>query len=124
MVSRSWPILALCVWLVAGLSIAFAATASAPAPDTPSANAPAKVTRLRIDGEIEPILAEYIEHGIEQAGREHADLILITINTPGGLDASMRVIIHAILTSQAPVATYVAPTGSRADSAGLFILLS
>src|SRR5229473_3727925 len=107
MVSRSWRLQALCVWLAAGLSIAFSATASAPAPDTPSANAPAKVTQLRIDGEIEPILAEYIEHGIEQAGREHVDLILITINTPGGLDSAMRAIIHAILTSQVPTVTYV-----------------
>ena len=124
MFSRSWRLLALCVWLAAALSIAFTATASTPVPATPSVNAPAKVTELRIDGEIEPILAEYLEHGIEQAGREHADLILITINTPGGLDSSMRVIIHAILTSQVPVVTYVAPTGSRAASAGYFILLS
>ncbi|HYL68441.1 MAG TPA: nodulation protein NfeD [Candidatus Limnocylindria bacterium] len=90
----------------------------------PAANAPAKITELRIDGEIEPILAQYVQHGIEQAGRDHADLILITINTPGGLDSAMRAIIHAILTSQVPVVTYVAPTGSRAASAGFFILLS
>ena len=124
MFSRSWRLLAVCVWLAAAPSIAFTATASTPAPPPPTVNAPAKVTELRIDGEIEPILAEYLEHGIEQAGREHADLILITINTPGGLDSSMRLIIHAILTSQVPVVTYVAPTGSRAASAGYFILLS
>jgi membrane-bound serine protease (ClpP class) len=112
------------VWLAAGLSIAFAAAAQAPTAATPSANAPARVTQLRVDGEIEPILAEYIERGIAEANREHADLILITINTPGGLDTSMRSIIHAILTSQTPVVTYVAPTGSRAASAGFFILLS
>jgi membrane-bound serine protease (ClpP class) len=124
MVFRSWRILALCALLAAGLFIAFAAAAPARTPDTTSANSPAKVIRLRIDGEIEPILAEYVEHGIEQANREHADLILITINTPGGLDTSMRSIIHAILTSESPVVTYVAPTGSRAASAGFFILLS
>jgi membrane-bound serine protease (ClpP class) len=124
MASRSWRLLALCVWLAAGLSLAFAATAPAPAPGTQVANVPAKVTQLLIDGEIEPVLAEYIVHGIEQANREHADLILITINTPGGLDASMRAIIHAILTSQVPVVTYVSPTGSRAASAGFFVLLS
>ena len=124
MASRSWRLLALCAWLAAGLSLAFAATAPAPTPATPNTNVPAKVTQLRIDGEIEPILAEYIVHGIEQANGDHADLILITINTPGGLDASMRAIIHAILTSQVPVVTYVSPTGSRAASAGYFILLS
>jgi membrane-bound serine protease (ClpP class) len=98
-------------------SIAFAA-----APDAPEKSA--RVVELRIDGEIEPILAEYIVHGIEQANQEHAGLILITMDTPGGLDSSMRSIIHAILTSEVPVAAYVTPTGSRAASAGFFILLS
>ena len=79
---------------------------------------------MRIDDEIEPILAEYIVNGIEQANRQHASLILITLSTPGGLDTSMRQIIQAILSSQAPVVTYVYPTGSRAASAGFFILLS
>jgi len=77
-----------------------------------------------IDGEIEPVLAEYIVKGIEDAGRDRASLILITINTPGGLDASMRAIIQAILRSSVPVAAYVYPTGSRAASAGFYILLS
>ena len=79
---------------------------------------------MRIDDEIEPILAEYIVNGIERANRQHASLILITLSTPGGLDTSMRQIIQAILSSQAPVVTYVNPTGSRAASAGFFILLS
>jgi membrane-bound serine protease (ClpP class) len=82
------------------------------------------VVQLRIDGEIEPILAEYVVNGIQQANRDHASLVLITINTPGGLDTSMRSIIQAILSSPVPVATYVNPTGSRAASAGFFILLS
>jgi membrane-bound serine protease (ClpP class) len=122
MVFRSWRFLALCACLAGGLSVAFASTGAGPA--AAPATVPAKVTQLRIDGEIEPILAAYIAHGIEQANLEHADLILISINTRGGLDESMRSIIHAILTSQAPVVTYVAPTGSRAASAGFFILLS
>ena len=82
------------------------------------------MVRLQIDGDIEPILAEYIVNGIRQANADHASLILITMNTPGGLDTSMRAIIQAILNSQAPVVTYVSPTGSRAASAGFFILLS
>ena len=73
---------------------------------------------LRIDGEIEPILAEYIVHGIDQAAREHANLVLITMNTPGGLDTSMRDIVQAILRSPVPVAIYVSPSGVRAASAG------
>ena len=70
------------------------------------------------------MLAGYIANGIANANRDHASLILITINTPGGLDTSMRQIIGAILESKVPVVTYVYPTGSRAASAGFFILLS
>jgi membrane-bound serine protease (ClpP class) len=94
--------------------------AAAPVDSTPSQT----VVELHIDNEIEPILAEYIVNGIEQANRQHSSLILITLSTPGGLDTSMREIIQAILGSQVPVVTYVYPTGSRAASAGFFILLS
>jgi membrane-bound serine protease (ClpP class) len=104
--------------------LALAARAVAPASAAADSGSNAKVVQLRIDGEIEPILAEYVVNGIEQAGRDHASLILITINTPGGLDTSMRAIIQAILSSPVPVVTYVIPTGSRAASAGFFILLS
>ena len=62
---------------------------------------------MRINGEIEPILAEYIVAGIDAANTRHASLILITIDTPGGLDSSMREIIGAILHSSVPVVTYV-----------------
>ena len=109
-------------------SLALAARAAAPAAadsnQAASVSSPASVVRLQIDGDIEPILAGYIVNGIQAANREHVSLILITINTPGGLDTSMRAIIQAILTSQVPVVTYVNPTGSRAASAGFFILLS
>jgi membrane-bound serine protease (ClpP class) len=82
------------------------------------------VVVLRIDGEIEPILAQYIVNGIEEANRRHSSLILITMNTPGGLDTSMREIVRAILGSSVPVAIYVAPSGVRAASAGFFVLES
>jgi membrane-bound serine protease (ClpP class) len=90
----------------------------------PAAPSAATVVQLRIDSEIEPVLAEYIVNGINEANRDHASLILITINTPGGLDTSMREIIQSILQSKVPVVTYVYPTGSRAASAGFFLLLS
>jgi membrane-bound serine protease (ClpP class) len=109
--------------LAVALSPAFSAALAAPTPP-PAPAASSTVAELHIDGEIEPILAEYIVHGIDQANDEHASLILLTINTPGGLDTSMRSIISAILRSPAPVVTYVYPTGSRAASAGFFILLS
>ena len=82
------------------------------------------VVELRIDGEIEPILAEYLVGGIQKANQDHASLILITMDTPGGLDTSMREIVQAILQSSVPVVGYVSPTGARAASAGFFILLS
>jgi membrane-bound serine protease (ClpP class) len=69
-------------------------------------------------------MAEYVDAGIDQANRERAALILITIDTPGGLDTSMREIIQHIVDSEAPVAVYVTPSGARAASAGFFILLS
>jgi membrane-bound serine protease (ClpP class) len=120
----SWRHLLRCASVVAGTSLALAARAAAPSSSSSDLHSAATVVELRIDGEIEPILAEYIVKGIADADRDHASLVLITINTPGGLDTSMRSIIQAILRSPVPVAAYVYPTGSRAASAGYFILLS
>jgi len=82
------------------------------------------VLELKLDGEVEPILATYIDEGITDAANRHASLILITMDTPGGLSDSMKDIIQHILSSSVPVAVYVHPTGSRAASAGFYILLS
>ena len=117
-------LVAVCLVLAIATSVpALDSQAAAPG-STASQNAGQDVVELRIDDEIEPILAEYIVNGIERANRQHASLILITLSTPGGLDTSMRQIIQAILGSETPVVTYVNPTGSRAASAGFFILLS
>lgn len=86
------------------------------------AQGPARIVELQIDGEIDPVLSEYLTEAMDEANREGAALILITMDTPGGLDVSMREIIQRILDSRAPVAVYVTPTGSRAASAGFFIL--
>jgi membrane-bound serine protease (ClpP class) len=110
--------------LLAAVSLAFNRPLRPASPPPAVANDSSNVVQLRIDGEIEPVLAEYIVNGINEANASHASLILITINTPGGLDTSMREIIQAILASKAPVVAYVSPTGSRAASAGFFILLS
>jgi membrane-bound serine protease (ClpP class) len=82
------------------------------------------VLHLKIDSEIEPILATYLDEGIDEAARRNASLILITMDTPGGLSSSMESIVQHILNSKVPVAVYVSPTGSRAASAGFYILLS
>src|SRR5215475_4128327 len=82
------------------------------------------VLHLKIDSEVEPILATYLDEGIDEAAQRNASLILITMDTPGGLSSSMENIVQHILNSKVPVAVYVSPTGSRAASAGFYILLS
>ena len=79
---------------------------------------------MQIDGEIEPVLATYVEEGLTDAANRHASLVLITMDTPGGLSVSMENIIHNILDSPVPVAVFVAPKGARGASAGFFVLLS
>jgi membrane-bound serine protease (ClpP class) len=76
---------------------------------------------LEIDGAIGPPLADYITRELDAARSSDARLVVLRMNTPGGLDTSMRQIISAILASQVPVATYVAPNGARAASAGTYI---
>ena len=82
------------------------------------------VLDLNLHGVVEPILATYIDEGIADAERRQAALILITMDTPGGLSDSMQDIIKHILASRVPVAVYITPTGARGASAGFFILLS
>lgn len=77
---------------------------------------------LSIDDAIGPATDDYIERGLESATLLHAELVVIRMDTPGGLDSSMRKIIKHITSSAVPVVTYVAPTGARAASAGTFIL--
>jgi membrane-bound serine protease (ClpP class) len=118
---QSWRGFFVVVLAALGLTLA-APSFRADVPANSSENS--SVVELHIDGEIEPVLAEYVVDGINRANLDHASAILITINTPGGLDSSMRAIIQSILTSSAPVIAYVHPTGSRAASAGFFILMS
>jgi len=80
------------------------------------------VHTLEFVGVINPPAADYINRALEAADEENASLIVIQMDTPGGLDTSMRQIIQGILASPVPVAVYVAPSGARAASAGLFIL--
>jgi membrane-bound serine protease (ClpP class) len=84
----------------------------------------AAVIRVRVDDMIHPITAEFIGRAIDGAAAKKADAVLIELSTPGGLDDSMRGIIQDIIKSPVPVIVYVTPSGSRAASAGFFILES
>src|SRR6266481_3679879 len=105
----------LCASAVFFLMPAFAADQHSPSP---------LVLELRLEGVVDPILATYIDEGLADAASRHAALILITMDTPGGLSTSMEDIIQHILASSVPVAVYVSPTGGRGASAGFYILLS
>ncbi|HET9671829.1 MAG TPA: nodulation protein NfeD [Actinomycetota bacterium] len=80
------------------------------------------VVRLSLEGVVDPFVADYLSRGVADA--QDAPAILLTIDTPGGLDSSMREIIRAIRTSSTPVLCYVSPQGARAASAGAFILMA
>ncbi len=86
--------------------------------------ASAAVLKIKVDAPIHPVTSEYVVKSLEKADREGADLVVLTMNTPGGLDTSMRQIIEKIVNSKTPVAAFVGPSGSRAASAGFFIALA
>lgn len=77
---------------------------------------------LRYHGVINPVSAQYLETGLQKAQRERASALVLELDTPGGLDLSMRSMVKAMLASPVPVIVYVAPSGSRAASAGVFLV--
>ncbi|HEX2836318.1 MAG TPA: nodulation protein NfeD [Thermoanaerobaculia bacterium] len=82
----------------------------------------ADVLRVEVHGVIHPIASEYVGRAIDEAAKQKADAIVLELRTPGGLDTSMREIIEKIIESPVPVLVWVGPSGSRAASAGFFIL--
>jgi len=83
---------------------------------------PPRVVVLVLDGMISPATAEFFSRGLAQAQTQNASLVVLELDTPGGLDTSMRAMIKDILSSTVPVATWVGPAGARAASAGTYIL--
>jgi membrane-bound serine protease (ClpP class) len=99
--------------LLASVALALAA---------PTSSAP--IIKLTVDDIIHRVSAQYITEGIDRADEDGAELVLIQLKTPGGLDTAMREIIEKILNSETPVVVYVAPSGARAASAGFLIAIS
>lgn len=83
-----------------------------------------EVMVITVDGVINPVSSEYIAKSIRKAVKRGAEALVIELDTPGGLDTSMRSIVKDIVSSEVPVVVYVAPSGARAASAGVFITLA
>ncbi len=86
--------------------------------------ASSRIDVLHVEGTINPVLVDYIERGIDQAEEDNAVACIIQMDTPGGLDTSMRDIVKDIVNAQVPVIVYVSPSGARAASAGVFITMA
>ena len=103
--------------IFAGLILAGMASLSARAQES-------RVMLVEVDGPITPVIADYVAGAVADAERDGFHLLIITLDTPGGLDVSMREIVQSLLNATIPTAVYVSPEGARAASAGTFITMA
>ncbi len=103
--------------LLAALALTAVAKHAAPAADN-------AVLVFRLEGMISPVSAEALSQAVDRAEREHAAALVIEIDTPGGLETSMRAMVSRLLAARVPILTYVGPPGARAASAGVFVTMA
>jgi len=111
-------------WRFALLTCVLAMLAAALVPSTGSASATGPIVVVKLNTDIDKISDGFLKDALKHAAKEHARLVVIEINTPGGLIDSMRNMVGSILASPVPVAAYIAPQGARAASAGTLIAVS
>jgi membrane-bound serine protease (ClpP class) len=90
----------------------------------PTLAAPAPIAVMELEGAITPVTVRLVATAVERAQSERAQALILQLDTPGGLERSMRSIVQTILNSEVPIIVYVAPTGARAASAGVFITMA
>jgi membrane-bound serine protease (ClpP class) len=119
-----WPRAALGAARFAMAACGALALAAADAPEDGGTAEAGSIRVLTIDGVISPVSTRYLLRELQAAQRANAPLVVLELNTPGGLESSMREMTQALLASRVPVAVYVTPGGARAASAGMFITLA
>ena len=106
------------------LALTEVAARATPAPRPAAVTAPVAVLSLRLEGPVTPVMAEALDRAIGRAERERCPALIVELDTPGGLETSMRVMVKRMLSSQVPVIVWVTPAGGRAASAGVFITMA
>ncbi|HEY6011105.1 MAG TPA: ATP-dependent Clp protease proteolytic subunit, partial [Nitrospirota bacterium] len=114
--------------LLFAAALAFAASAKTETQQTKpvatTTTSAATIHLIEIDAPITPVVSEYIIRSIDRAAKEHAEALIIQLNTPGGLLESTNHIVIRMLAAEVPIVVYVAPSGGRAASAGVFITMA
>ena len=109
-------------WLGILIIVCGVLTTASLAPQSASQSAPTTVLLITVNRNIDHVTQGFIAHAVSQAEQEHAALLVIQLDTPGGMYDATRKIVQRLLAANVPVAVYVAPKGARAASAGTFIL--